>query len=87
VYRVLWDESYSDYAGNTPLALSRQILRRLEDGATVDDLITYLDERNKDGIHHAVAYLAHREYHRAVPEPGPGRSRLRRVLWGVPPAD
>ena len=86
VYRVLWNESYDEYVGKTPLALWRSIFRRLEEGATVDDLIGYLDERNKDGIHHLVAYHAHRELHNARTEPLKSRrSTLKRILFGADP--
>lgn len=84
VYRVLWEECYTAWTGKAPLIWARDVLKRLADGADVEDLKNLLDERNKDGIHHLVALRAHREFHNAPTEP-PQRRRvtLHRILWGV----
>jgi hypothetical protein len=83
VYRVLWDECYTSWTGKAPLLWARDVFSCLADGAGVEDLKNLLDERNKDGIHHLVAYRAHKAFHDAPIEPPPRYSRIRRVLWGV----
>ena len=84
VYRALWRHSYDDHFGGIPLVLRREIVKRLEAGATEEDIRAYLDQHNKDGIHHMAAYDVYRAYHNAPTEPPqPRRSTFRRLLWGI----
>ena len=88
VYRELWFRNYDKQgAGYLPLLMDREINKRLAEGATHDEIKTWLDEQDDNWINGLVAYEAHHAYHHETPllwpePPKPRRSRLNRILWG-----
>lgn len=66
-----------------PLAYAREIVERLNKGATEKDLFDLLNERIPDGIHHMLAHDLYKLFHRPIANPRTLRQRIRRAMWGV----
>lgn len=92
VFRELWRHNYAEsVAGSIALLMYREINKRLAEGATREEIKSYLDSHteNVDGrwSNGMVAYDLHYAYHHETPPlwPEPMRvrpHRLHRMLWG-----
>lgn len=98
VYRRLWVARDSDHVGGLPLLFHREIVKRLQAGASYKEIEAFLNEHKSEGIYGLTAYDVHHAFHSAAPssmwpeepEPQPPwtfRQRLHRILWGVQTRD
>ncbi|MCS3876845.1 hypothetical protein M2359_000474 [Gordonia amarae] len=75
VYRELWRHSYDEMVGGIPRIMRREVVRKLEEGASKDELQAYLDEVGRSDelgrYYGVVAFDAHKAFHKCEPDPKP----------------
>lgn len=73
VYRELWRHSYDKMVGGIPLLMRFEVIKKLREGATRDELQAYLDEVGRGDelgrYYGMVAFDAHKAFHKVDADP------------------